>query len=239
MAEQNRQTLKSYFETGDKPTEDEFADLIDSFVNRLEDDYVDNLPNASTSQRGIVQQATSSEVTSATNNDKYVTPIGVKSSIENFAPIKSVNGKTGDIVLHADEGTDYGTLKPGIVKFSTVPQTDDYIHIKLPYKIDVHRRMYYVKASGYGYDNTEIIDIIWVGYCRQTSNEITHDKTVVNYSTSVIAGQYAGSDNHVYLWFKPSSTFYLTFKLDFMKVGNGTLLEDGDIEIIQDPNATL
>lgn len=31
MTAQNRATLKSYFETGDKPTQSQFADLIDSF----------------------------------------------------------------------------------------------------------------------------------------------------------------------------------------------------------------
>jgi len=37
MAEKNRTTLKTYFETGDTPTEDEFIDLIDSNVNIDED----------------------------------------------------------------------------------------------------------------------------------------------------------------------------------------------------------
>jgi hypothetical protein len=34
MAEKNRTELKSYFETGDRPTQDEFVDLIDSAVNK-------------------------------------------------------------------------------------------------------------------------------------------------------------------------------------------------------------
>ena len=239
MAQQNRQTLKSYFETGDKPTEDEFADLIDSFVNRLEDDYVENLPNASTSQRGIVQQASSSEVNSATNNNKYVTPLGVKNSIENFAPVTSVNGKTGEVVLNIDESTSRGTVNQGIAKFYSTNNSQNYIHIRLPYKINSDSKMYYVKASGYEYYGHDIIDVIWVGYCYAGNGEIRNDKTVVNNSNTITAGQYAGSDNHVYLWFKPSRTYYATFKLDFMRVGNGTFLNDGDIQIIQDPNATL
>ncbi len=35
----NRTTLKSYFETGDKPTQAQFAALIDSVLNLSEDDY--------------------------------------------------------------------------------------------------------------------------------------------------------------------------------------------------------
>lgn len=37
MAAQGRTTLKSYFETGDKPTESQFADLIDSSLNLVDD----------------------------------------------------------------------------------------------------------------------------------------------------------------------------------------------------------
>lgn len=37
MTTQTRATLKSYFNTGDQPTEAQFADLIDSAVNVLDD----------------------------------------------------------------------------------------------------------------------------------------------------------------------------------------------------------
>jgi hypothetical protein len=37
MAQQNRTVLKSYFETGDTPTEAQFIDLIDSLFNITED----------------------------------------------------------------------------------------------------------------------------------------------------------------------------------------------------------
>lgn len=42
MSAESRAVLKAFFETGDKPTQDEFADLIDSFFN-LTDDTVINL----------------------------------------------------------------------------------------------------------------------------------------------------------------------------------------------------
>ncbi len=38
MAKKNRTTLKTYFETGDKPTQSQFADLIDSSHNQTDDD---------------------------------------------------------------------------------------------------------------------------------------------------------------------------------------------------------
>jgi len=37
MAERSRTTLKNYFNTGDKPTEAQFADLIDSFLSLADD----------------------------------------------------------------------------------------------------------------------------------------------------------------------------------------------------------
>ena len=33
MAKQNRTTLKNYFQTGDKPSQAQYADLIDSNLN--------------------------------------------------------------------------------------------------------------------------------------------------------------------------------------------------------------
>lgn len=36
MAVQTKEVLKSYFETGDKPTQEEFADLIETFQTKAE-----------------------------------------------------------------------------------------------------------------------------------------------------------------------------------------------------------
>lgn len=43
MSQQTRATLKSYFETGDIPTESQFSDLIDSFPNIVDDDIVQGI----------------------------------------------------------------------------------------------------------------------------------------------------------------------------------------------------
>jgi hypothetical protein len=95
MAEKNRATLKSYFETGDRPTQENFADLVDSFVNRSDDAFVQTLPDATTTQKGVVQQATVAEVQAGSNNQYYVTPAGTKLAAETFSPVKSINGQTG------------------------------------------------------------------------------------------------------------------------------------------------
>lgn len=47
MAQQNRTTLKTYFETGDTPTQAQFIDLIDSEFNPS-NDTLDNIPDGTT-----------------------------------------------------------------------------------------------------------------------------------------------------------------------------------------------
>lgn len=117
MAEKNRNDLKSYFNAGDRPTENEFADLIDSFVNRLDDDFVESLPSANTSTPGIVRRSTAVEVTNGANVNAYVTPSNTVSAIEDrspgLAPVQSVNNMTGDVVL--DLGEDTGWIEPDLL----------------------------------------------------------------------------------------------------------------------------
>jgi len=111
MSEQNRNILKEYFKTGKKPTEQEYEDLIDSFVNRTEDDFVKTLPplpDATTTKKGIVEQATLTEVQAGTEDTRFVTPKGVKRAVETFAPIapvQSVNGQTGDVIFDTGNNT--------------------------------------------------------------------------------------------------------------------------------------
>lgn len=128
MAEQSRSVLKEYFKTGKKPTEQEYEHLIDSYVNRTDDDFVENLPplpDATTTKKGIVEQATLAEVEEGTDEIRFVTPKGVKRAVETFAPpapVQSVNGQTGAVVIDTD-GDDSGwqtpLLQSGIENYST------------------------------------------------------------------------------------------------------------------------
>ncbi len=232
MANKTRNQLKNYFQTGDKPTQSEYADLIDSFVNRLDDNFVETLPDANTTQKGIVEQATLTEVQSGTDNTRFVTPKGAKRAVETFAPVKSVNGNVGDVTLSFNQSTDRGSTREGIAKFFTNAggSSTNKFHIKLPYKRNAGNKMYYIKASGYNYYNSDIIDIVWVGYLY--SNNLIRTKSEVIRSTAITAGEYIGTDDYVYLWFKLPNTYYATFKIDSMYVGNGSLLQEGDVEIL-------
>jgi hypothetical protein len=107
MAEKNRADLKSFFEAGDRPTQQQFADLIDSYVNRIDDAFVPTLPDASETQKGIVERATLAEVMAGTDTARFVTPEGAKKSVQTFAaalaPVQSVNGLTGNVNIPQPE----------------------------------------------------------------------------------------------------------------------------------------
>ncbi|MBC8756566.1 hypothetical protein H2O64_17980 [Kordia sp. YSTF-M3] len=141
MAEKNRTELKAYFETGDRPTQGHFIDLIDSAVNKSQDKanltealstndtkyitpktanhIVDNaVPNATISTKGKVELATLTEVTAGTDSTRAVTPEGAKRAAEVHAPVTSVNGQTGSIVIGNDSGWTVPLLQNGFLNYN-------------------------------------------------------------------------------------------------------------------------
>ncbi len=105
--------------------------------------------------------------------------------------------------------------------------------------------MYMIKVEGYAYGSgagERIIDITYVGYCYQpdtASPFIRNGQTAIENNTGITAGQYAGSDGFLYLWFKTPSVYYNSFGVTSMYVGNGNILKKGDIMVIQTPSTTL
>lgn len=91
MATKNRGILKSYFETGKRPIQEEFENLIDSQLNIEED------------------KASEADAQNDQIDNKYLTPKTVKKSIETFATVKKVNNITpdsnGNIVVTNVSGT--------------------------------------------------------------------------------------------------------------------------------------
>lgn len=76
MAVKTRGALKEKFKKGSRPKEADFIDLIDSFVEIKSDDFVEKLPDADQSTRGVAQQASLLESKAGTNNSKFMTPKG-------------------------------------------------------------------------------------------------------------------------------------------------------------------
>lgn len=124
-----RPALKAYFQTGDKPTQSEFEDLIDSVPNLNEDGTPltnATLPVASTSQNGIATQATNAEINTGTQNSKYVTPAGAKLAAEKHAPVLSVNGNTGIVQVGEDSGWKNAQLRTGFTVYGASWQVPRY-----------------------------------------------------------------------------------------------------------------
>ncbi len=78
MATKNRTELKSYFETGKRPTQDEFEDLIVSQLNIEED------------------KASEADAQNDQIDNKYLTPKTAKQNVITFAPVKKVNNIAPD-----------------------------------------------------------------------------------------------------------------------------------------------
>ena len=101
---QDRPTLKGYFENGDKPNEQEFAELIDSYVHKDEDDYVQNLPEAALDGvKGIVRKANSQEIIDSSNTAVFMTPAEIKAYVLEHAPVKKVNDQVGNVNISLPE----------------------------------------------------------------------------------------------------------------------------------------
>lgn len=222
------QILKEYFKVGKRPTEGQFEDLMDSFAH-LDGPELEKIIENVNSHSGYLQFTS--------QNGNLVTQISFQDIRNNMnIPanlVQSVNGQTGNVTLNLQGPTDVGSTREGIAKFFTPDfSSSNIFHVKLPYKVNTNSAMFHIKAIGYNYGGSDIIDVTWVGYCYQPNSALMNTKTNVLSSTAITAGQYVGSDSHIYLWFKVPDTYYTTFRIDAMRVGNGTLLQEGDVSII-------
>ncbi|MDK1287391.1 hypothetical protein [Pseudoalteromonas umbrosa] len=116
------------------------------------------------------------------------------------------------------------------------------IHIKLPYRVDRDHAMYHLTVEGYAYgaahDNENeprIIDATFVGYCYTNSQTHLNVQCLGSHEPA----SYIGKDNHIYLRLSFKNKYFLTLNVNALKVGNGTLLKQGDVEIIDNPEALL
>ncbi|MFK8104079.1 MAG: hypothetical protein AB8G15_16215 [Saprospiraceae bacterium] len=153
----DRIDLKEYFETGKKPTQGEYADLIDSTVHKSQDKAsvaeaeagtvndkyvtpatakksvekfaVGAVPEASETVKGKVELADLTEVGTGSNTTKAVTPAGAKKAAQVHAPVKSINGQDGVVVLDLsgeDSGWQTPSLESGISNFGGTYQSARY-----------------------------------------------------------------------------------------------------------------
>lgn len=219
--------LKEYFKAGKRPTENQFTDFLESYAH-LDGPQLARITNNINTENGYLRlRGMDNAIVAQVSLQDIRNNMGIPNNL-----VQSVNGQTGNVVLDLAGPTDRGSTREGILKFFTTDNNSANIfHIQLPYKTNANSAMYHLKASGYAYGSTDIIDVTWVGYCYAPSANIINTKTGVLNSTAITAGQYVGADSHVYLWFKLPNTYYSTFKIDAMRVGNGTLLTEGDLKL--------
>lgn len=86
MASQGRTILKSFFQTGDRPTEAQFADLIDSMFNLEDDD------NSDISGSSGVEVTNASDRTALRTGTNFVNP---SSAGDTYYPIMTLNAPSG------------------------------------------------------------------------------------------------------------------------------------------------
>ncbi|WP_294219820.1 hypothetical protein [uncultured Chryseobacterium sp.] len=220
--------LKEYFKAAKRPTESQFADLLDSYAH-LSGPELKRITNNINTENGYLRlRGMDNSVVAQISLQDIKNNMGIPNSL-----VQTVNGQTGNVVLNLEGSTDRGSTREGILKYFTSEQSSTKIfHIKLPYNITNSYAMYHLKATGYNYGQADIIDVTWVGYCYPPAGNIISHKSYVAASTAITAGQYVGSDQHVYLWLKLPSIYFSTFKVDSMYVGNGGILKEGDLKLI-------
>ncbi len=123
MTQVNRATLKSYFNTGDVPTEAQFADLIDSLVSILDDlplEYV-----ALVSQAGVGNPPTATVIKNTTGATVSFTYNGVGSYSAVFSLPVLTAGKAISILEAVIAARQYASsiVDPQTVHINTASST--------------------------------------------------------------------------------------------------------------------
>jgi hypothetical protein len=126
---------------------------------------------------------------------------------------------------------------------------DAYFHLRMPENFDRNvdeSHMFHVTVTGYNFQAGTPIDLVFVGYSyRESASQPLYHKSVVDRaggkSCTNNSMSYWGSDKHLYLRFKVfavggkigvANTYYSSFRVDSMYVGNGIIMKQGDISVI-------
>ncbi|HEY1079619.1 MAG TPA: hypothetical protein VGE46_05960, partial [Bdellovibrio sp.] len=154
--------------------------------------------------------------------------------------IGTTNPQTAlDVAGPAIIGNSTGAKSLGVATFLNWDfNTTNYIHIRLPYSVNLHSHMYHIKVTGYAFLQAKDIDLTYVGYCYQGGGTITYTSSR-DPQSAFSPTQYVGSDGYVYLRFKPSDTYGVSFVVDSTVVGSGRIIKPGEITITSSSSATL
>ena len=130
MKEKGRATLKSYFETGDRPTQKQFEDLIDSQINKLDDNIEIGVNENDETEINFGIEESKSNLNLSGNLS-----VSGNMTVQGESIVRKVVIYEGDVQL-GNEDTD----KISIYGFLQGANTDTQIQIKSPIRVngDIH-----------------------------------------------------------------------------------------------------
>ncbi len=140
-----------------------------------------------------------------------------------------------DGLIHGDGGR--GTVTRNVAQWHSNTQSGNYIFLRMPAAYDKQNgqnRMFHVRVRGYSFSTTEIVDLTFVGYNTSVANggPLSHTAILDHAGTcDSLLMYHSGQDDHLYLRFRTGNTYYLSFSVDSMYVGNGIVMQPGDITV--------
>jgi hypothetical protein len=102
-----------------------------------------------------------------------------------------------------------------------------YFHFKTPMNINVDADMFRFDIKGYSYGSSAIIDEVIVGYCYNATPSLINKASFGGLNPD----SYVDSAGNVILRILMPNAYYTTLKIDAMRVGNGRLFNNGDLDV--------
>ncbi|MDO9569584.1 MAG: hypothetical protein Q7J58_09410 [Hydrogenophaga sp.] len=102
-----------------------------------------------------------------------------------------------------------------------------YYHIKTPIKKNSDE-MWRYDLTGYSYGIGKPLSFTWVGYTYSDPPDIRKSYASDNTDNKILASQYFGQDNYLYLQFGPISQYFNSFVLDYQSGSTGEKIQKHD-----------
>jgi hypothetical protein len=110
-----------------------------------------------------------------------------------------------------------------------------YVHFKTPMNINTSDEMFWFNIRGYCYGSSSVIDETIVGYAYSPQRAIINKVGFGN----MFPDSYVDSAGNVILRIKVPVAYYLTVRIETMRVGTGTLFEVGSFDAKVSLTATV
>jgi hypothetical protein len=144
---------------------------------------------------------------------------------------------------------DAGTYVLGNLRFFTSDYGDVYIHVVLPSRYNIgdgtpeagNSRMFCLEIKGYAYGIPSIINMMISGYVTPPYNGGPMENVTAWDATGLYSptAYYSDNLNVGVVRFYLSEKYYTTFTINSIAVGNGDIIEPGELTIVQSADLTI